>query len=423
MPQLVVSMEVMYKINIVVTWKIIVSKCGTQHIQTVSRKFTKMKTLELINNYPDLEDYLKLFKGYKDYTLKTEGLNAIIHIKSCGLEFELSNKDLSNLSTGDKIKNSGYTHINHCGFVYKNYGEISITVVPSKYSFSKDSSWYANPLKFKIGKKRFEIDSASPLFVLLNEPIYRDSDWQYRDSDWQYDFQEFTSIKIINTNIHDIKADTIKALYYLNSHYLKKIGFVAKIYQMNINDEDEIDLWGDEIIDLFKKVNRIRSRTRNDFASIEPLIMYNKAQTLNNDEKFLYLYRILEFFMQRARIQKVAEMRLDKNYSDIVIIKTIENKNEEKQLNNLLNEVVNPNQKKRITDYAFVNKLIKDKDYNKLSNSLYKYRNSIVHAKEQQISEIKIPDPFEQEFENNPWLIIIDELARKSIIKYNKTSG
>jgi len=372
-----------------------------------------MKTSELIYNNPDLEDYLKLFEDSKDYILTSTGNNANIQIRLCGLNIELSNKDLAFLSTGEKIKKTGYFHLNHCGFTYKNYGEISIIVIPSKYAYTIEAQeWHANPLKFKIRNKLFEVGSASPLFVLLNEPIYRDSDWQY-----------FTTIKIINTNNKEIKTDTIKALFYLNSHYLKNIGLIAKIHQMEINLDEELDLWSDEYYDRFKKLNRVRIRTRNDFSSIEPLLLYNQAQIFDNDEKFLYLYRILEFFMNRARIQKVAEVRLDSNFSDNDLIRIIENKNEEKLLSNLLNEALNSNQKKRMAGYAFNKKLINKDNYKLLTNALYKYRNSIVHAKEQQITEIRIPDPFEQIEEANPWINIVDELALKCIIKYNKTSG
>lgn len=376
-----------------------------------------MKISELIYNYPDLEDYLKLFEDSKDYILTSTGENANIHIRSCGLNLELSNNDLALLSTGEKIAKTGYLHLNHCGFTYKNYGEISIIVVPSKYAYTKEAQeWHANPLKFKINNKLFEVGSASSLFVLLNEPIYR-------DSDWQNGFQSFTTIKIINTNNKEIKIDTIKALFYLNSHYLKNIGLIAKIHQMKINLDEELDLWSDEYFDRFKKINRVRIRTRNDFSSVEPLLLYNQAQIFDNDEKFLYLYRILEFSMNRARIQKVAEARLDSNFTDNDLIKIIENKNEEKLLSNLLNEALNSNQKKRMAGYAFNRKLINEDNYKLLTNALYKYRNSIVHAKEQQNTEIRIPDPFEQIEEINPWIKVVDELALKCIIKYNKPSG
>ena len=82
---------------------------------------------------------------------------------------------------------------------------------------------------------------------------------------------------------------------------------------------------------------------------MEPLKLYNQAQLLNGDEKFLYLYRILEFFTLRARIRKLNEIRYDKNISDLLLLKTIDQKNEEMLLENLINEALNSKQKKRIS--------------------------------------------------------------------------
>ena len=373
-----------------------------------------MKIDNLIENYPDLEYYLEPFNDSKEYLLATDGKSAEIQIKSIGLTLKLSKTDLVNLSNSKRFTKPDFTFLNHCGYVYKDYGEVCISVFHPKYPFTSETQeWPANPLKLKISNKLYEIGSASPLFVLINEPIYQ-------DRDIQYDFQNFTTIKVTHSCIKDIKDDIIKVMYYLNSHYLKSIGFVAKLYQMEIINDDPLNFWDTDLQDIFKKINRVRTRTRTDFISMEPLKLYNQAQLLNGDEKFLYLYRILEFFMQRARIRKVNEIRYDKNISDLLLLKTIDQKNQEMLLENLLNESLNSNQKKRISGYAFNCKLILEDKYECLTKSLYKYRNSIVHAKEQQIMDTKIPDPFDQNNENQPWINIVDDIVLKCIKKYNK---
>lgn len=372
--------------------------------------------IELIDNNQELESYLNLFKDSKNYILTTDGKNVNIKIKSIGLNIGLSGVDLKFLSRGEMIKKSDLSYIKHCGFTYKNYGEICITVFPKRYSFINEArEWDGQPLRFNINKQLFEIGPASPLFVLLNEPIYR-------DSDWQFDFHNFATIKVINSNDKEIKHEIIKALYYLNSHYLKAINFVAKIYQMNITEDVVDDLWEDNVKEVFKKVNRVRTRTRDDFISIEPLILYNQAQLIKGDEKFLNLYRILEYFMNRARIRKIHEMRFDKNYNDTELIVVAEHKNEEMLLSNLLNESLSSSQKRKISNYVYNRKILKEDNYRLLSRALYNYRNSIVHAKEQQIIDTKIPDLFEQNNDNLPWIYIIDKIAMECIKKYNKTS-
>jgi len=376
-----------------------------------------MITKYFIQNYGDIEDYLELFDDSVEFIFKENGLNGEINIKPIDKILKLSEKDLSELCFGRKLKKKGLNYINHCGFTYQSFGEISISVFHPKYTFFDNmEEWIAEPLRFKIDKKTFEIGSASPLFVLLNEPIYR-------DSDWQFEFQNFATIKVINTDEQNIKDDIIKALYYLNSHYLKSIGFVARVYHMEVDGNDPLNLLENDIHDIFQKVNRVRTSSRDNFISTEPLILYNQAQSIKGDEKFLYLYRILEFFMQRAKIQKVNELRYNTDISDSTLLQTIDMRNEEMQLGNILKETLTASQKKKISKFAFYKKLITEDNFNYITKALYKFRNSMVHAKENQINDIKMPDTFEYNSEVHPWIYLIDEITIKCIRKYNKASG
>jgi hypothetical protein len=67
--------------------------------------------------------------------------------------------------------------------------------------------------------------------------------------------------------------------------------------------------------------------------------------------------------MDRARIKKLKELRSDKTVSDIDLLKTIDKKNEEMLLDNLLITSLNTNQKKRLSSYAFHCKLIPSNNY------------------------------------------------------------
>jgi hypothetical protein len=364
-------------------------------------------------NYPNLAYFTETLSESKDFSLLTDGISADIKVKSTGDSLKLSKDHLTNLNDSRRFIKKGFHFIDHCGFQFGKYGEISITFFHPKFNYIDYSEeWDANPLKFKVGNKLFSIGPASPLFVFISEPLYR-------DSDLQYDFQNFTTIKVTNTSYVLVKDDIIKAIYFLNSYYLKKIGYVSRIFQMNI-DYDAIELWNTDESEKFKKLNRVRTRERYDFLSLEPLKLYNHSQLLNGDEKFLLLYRILEFFMDRARIKKLNELRSDKTVTDNELLKIIDKRNEEMLLENLLNSSLNANQKKRLSGYAFHCKLIPSNNYQSLPKALYKYRNSIVHAKEQQITETKIPDPFSQSTETYSWTYIVDDIALKCIIKYNK---
>jgi hypothetical protein len=184
---------------------------------------------QLNKNYPDLEYFTEPLSESKDYSLTTDGITAEIAIKSTGDILKLSKDHLTSLNDSKKFIKRGFHFIDHCGFQFGKYGEISITFFHPKFNYIDEAQeWYANPLKFMIGNKLFSIGPASPLFVFISEPLNR-------DSDLQYDFQNFTTIKVTNTSYVTIKDDIIKAIYFLNSYYLRKIDTSLGYIKWNID--------------------------------------------------------------------------------------------------------------------------------------------------------------------------------------------
>ncbi len=103
---------------------------------------------------------------------------------------------------------------------------------------------------------------------------------------------------------------------------------------------------------------------RKDFENTEPLSLYSHAQTLSVDQKFLFLYRILEFFIYREEIIELREMRYDRNISEVDIMKRFElrKRNEREQFQYFLNKAISCAVKDKLKKYALHHELIKEKE-------------------------------------------------------------
>lgn len=367
-------------------------------------------------NYPEIEDFLDKLIGHNTFQTSIDDNHIDINIPFINKTIRLEENDLVTLESNEKITyKKDLEYIGSCGYRYKNFYEISLNISHPGYTFFDESNdWRASPLSFKIDENQFLVGPSSPLFVLLTEPVYS-------DRDFHYGFEKFATITLVLNNRNDYKSEIIKALYYLNAFYLKNIGFVASINHLRFEVGDPLGIFYEHDIDeVFKKVSRTRNRKRKDFYKTEPLCLYNHANTLNSDQKFLYLYRVLEFFTERAKERKLKELRFDNTINETEILKTLDLKNEEKHLEMLLKESVTESLKRKLTGYAFNNRLIEEEKFNKLVRQLYKFRNSVVHAKEGQIQDTLIPNPFEENLTINRWIYIADELSRRCIKKYNE---
>src|SRR5690606_9020222 len=107
---------------------------------------------------------------------------------------------------------------------------------------------------------------------------------------------------------------------------------------MQIKEEDPLNLFENDIDDIFRKVKRRRTRTLKDLISKEPLVFYTQAVSLTGDEKFLCLYRIIEFFMYRARVNRIKEIRFNTSISDKELLMFFDHKDELSMLENLITE-------------------------------------------------------------------------------------
>jgi len=196
--------------------------------------------------------------------------------------------------------------------------------------------------------------------------------------------------------------------------FVKVYNVLPDDYESLINDSD-IDFDIDKMVNIERK----RTRTRKDFISIEPIILFNHASTQDKENRFLGFYRILEFFFNRSLEHELRKLRLDSTISEKEIIQVIQKKDERYLLFTLLNNALTNAEKKRIISFLLSKSLIDKDKFEYFCNKLYDYRNSLVHAKEYQIDSIKLPDLFDERKDYQIWNYVIRALAKTCIARLN----
>lgn len=327
---------------------------------------------------------------------------------------KLCKKDLVILKSEKLIQdkfNIEYYH--HYGFSLDNYGEFFLGGEDSYlYRIYGDTSNI--DLKFKIGEIYIEFNRVSPLCILLLEPFYSSKAEYIADRGLE---EYFYTLKIFDAPREEHKKILVKALYYLNGHYLIKTGKSLTIFNLIGDETDESFLEYD--YESKNVIERRRIRKRKDFISVSPLIFYNDACMQKPENQFLGFYRILEFFFYRALEDQLQIYRNDENITEKEIIKLIQNKDERSLLHNLINKVLTKSDKDRLIKHLLNKKLIKGDTFDKFCNSIYEYRNSIVHSKEAQITNVRIPDIFNENKDFNVWNYVIKYISEATIKRLN----
>lgn len=90
---------------------------------------------------------------------------------------------------------------------------------------------------------------------------------------------------------------------------------------------------------------------------------------------------------------------------------------------NVINESFGEQNKMKIVDFAMEKNLIAERKFENFVKELYKYRNSLVHAKEKQILNTHVPNPFERNTQEDIWNNILEDISVKVIRRFNKTNG
>ena len=374
---------------------------------------------DLIKEYSNdnIDSFLKEIRDDSIESSRYEKSCLFVSVNLINSFIKIHTSQLDLICSGEKPKRiPSFKYLDSYGIKFKRYFEICISISHHEYTFFEvDNEWRTAPLKFKIGESQFEVSPISNLMVLFTEPIYSDNNSAH------YEFGRFASIKCSLGEGLNYQEEFCKALFYLNSYYLKSTGFYASLLRLELDFDDPLDIfYENDIEDIFQTVTRKRNLKRKNFKSIEPLNLYNDASSKLGEQRFLMLYRILEFFISRAIHRKIANLRYDSSKSEEYILDSISFRSEEQQLSNLMKESLTLNLKSKLKEFCYRNNLIESNNFNLVSIALYAYRNSLVHAKESEIARTNFPNPFENYEDINSWIFVVDEIARRCIKKYNE---
>lgn len=339
-----------------------------------------------------------------------------LRIPNCNHQITLDEKQLQQLQNNELLHNiPGIQYFGNYGFNINTYGEYFLgSDGYSLYEIYGDVSHI--DLRFKIGETYFEFNSVSPICRLLLEPYFASKAEYIADRGF---YEYFYTLKIINLKLYDYKELIIKALFYLNSHYLKTTKKPLSVFQIIPEGYDENDFSNEAYAEKEKIISRTRILKRKDFINIEPLYFYTYACTQNAANQFLGFYRIIEFFFGRGTETEVKNCRFDKSITEKQLISLIQSKDERSQLKNLLKNVLNKSDITLLTNYLMHKGYLNDNSFGNFTNRIYEYRNSVVHAKENQIKDTKLPDIFGENDDYLSWNYLIKYIAEKCIQRIN----
>ena len=360
----------------------------------------------LAGRLADLKDTYTIVATKKGITIATRQMN-----------FHLSRNDLEALEECRKPRTKELKYYGSAGIGIGSYYEFFLELGHSEYLYIKDGEWPGKaPLQFKLEKTHVSIGTASPLMALLMEPVFLDNNY------YPNGLGSLCTIQLRGVAKEQEKPAVAKALYYLNSQYLRPLELFARIRSIAITFNDPLGLEGGGKKDFEKEFETIiRSRTRNrlDYKTIEPLLLFNHAAQANEMEQFLNYYRVLEFFMQRGVIKAIDTARYDRTVTSQQILKTIATRNEKSQLEQLIQKILTDAKKRKLDEYARRNVPMKCTSQGSLADQLYTFRNSVIHAKEAEITQTTLPSPFQPDELLARWNYIVKILADNAIRKLN----
>lgn len=252
---------------------------------------------------------------------------------------------------------------------------------------------------FNLGKVEVTIETASPLLYFL---IGRDNE----DIGMGYELQEAATIRLKNVSKENVLEYLDKALF--KAGVSKDMGIIWP----SVGTEDNSPEYFSEYLYEFSQLIADR-----DFRFTAPINFFNGAMRSGNKlEKFLGLYKILEFFWNSALEEKIVKLRKSK-LGDDPFARTIIELNLTREINRFelfLTELIDDDLKEFIEeDIGLTIKSMSD-----FAKEIYDFRNSVVHAKQERIEKHEPYERYKREFVNESLLEAIEYLSLKSIEKW-----
>jgi hypothetical protein len=318
---------------------------------------------ELIENYYNNSEI-------PDYKIISD--DEIIIEDKYGINLSLNKTEILQIRNGKKINNPHLEYLNDFGILANNYVELFVEAVDESLSALLIFGNEELDLTFQIEEVEINISRVSNFLSFVLNKFYSERYYHIRDRGLQ---ENYYSLKLNNIKKDNFKKYAQEALYYINSEYIRKVISPLKFYKL---DSDYLDpVLSEESNDIeieISSVNRIRIRRRASFENLELIQFYNYSQTLDRYEKFINIYRIIEYYYPVARNRYLNKYRNDPKISNDTLIKVFDRESELKNLSFILDILLTEAEKKHVIELYLNKKFIQDKKLESFAASLYQYR-------------------------------------------------
>ncbi len=254
-----------------------------------------------------------------------------------------------------------------------------------------------NPVSFTMGTIEGSFGQVTPLAHLL---------YHYgHDDDLEGEFSAYQSIRLFGCTKHNAEAALISAVVFLE----KQHGLTCEVFPVGNAEWPEEEAYTGEEKEL---------EFPNPFSDVEPLrMLFRGRQERDPESAFLQLYRILEYYSVLTLETQVAAMRSDHGLSTrqfLLDVHQLVGRDEKTTLGRMMALVADTPMLTRGRDSG----LIGEATANALTNAVYDFRNSVVHAKSDHRAKLFSESIFVDESKATAWKRMSEELAWKAITAF-----
>jgi hypothetical protein len=300
----------------------------------------------------------------------------------------------------------------HNGYSLGRHTELFI--FPSRHEFLEDDD-RPEPFYFKMGAAEGSLGQATPLAHFLFDAGHNE--------DYDGYFSSFLSLRLGGVTKESAEVVGLSAMLLIGKEHQ------IELRPMRVGDFEWANETSDPPGDEEKDEAACESEhlpaalaVSSGFSEVEPLRMLLRGRDEPTPEvAFLQLYRVLEYFSILCNEEKVGTMRSDGAMATrafLLAIQQLVARDERASLGRLLAEIANGKVLAAAKDAGLVDR----KTPAALTEALYDFRNSVVHAKEDRGLRLFSASIFAEPSNAVAWRRVCEELAWSALERYgNRT--
>ena len=300
-----------------------------------------------------------------------------------------------------KCINSNFSYYEDIGIILTNYAEFAVWQLNSYETDECFSYFKLNNIEVSLGNPTPLMQYLFGINVFSND--YLDSWNGIQTLRFYGDIGDSLELRLLQALLSFGEIfKTIFILVHLNESYYSY-------------PEEDLYIIGQEINAPITDQNKEIKNPEYCINDIDTLRLFHSGLIAGDAENsFLQFYKILEYYSILYNIDNLSKFRWDRTVSKTEfrnkILKLVR-RDEKSQICQLIQYIITP----EISKTALKHKLITSTDNESLGEALYKFRNSIVHAKYAYQGQMRIPTLFSDSSTIKEWKIIVQALAKNAI--------